>query len=137
MLNKIMVASLTVIMLIGFRSVFAEAIDPMNSCKVVVSVSTPPVKYNESVFFNITSDTTNNSAVVNGGASSQTIYDLVCSTKNPYIISATHFNSLSNLTVNDKNPVGKCVLKAGPITLGLPGNSVSVVFPNDFICIGN
>ncbi|MBA3535816.1 MAG: hypothetical protein H0T84_04285 [Tatlockia sp.] len=137
MLNKIMVASLTAIMLIGINSVFADAIDPINSCKVVVSVSTPPVKYNESVFFNITSDTTNNSAVVNGGASSQTIYDLVCSQKSPYIISATHFSSPSNLTVDNNHPVGKCVLKAGPITLGLPGNSVSVVFPNDFICTEN
>ncbi len=132
-----MVASLTATLLIGINSVFADAIDPMNSCKVIVSVSTPPIKYNESVFFNITSDTTNNSAVVNGGASSQTIHDLVCSLKNPYFISATPSNSQSNITVNDNHPVGKCVLKAGPITLGLPGNSVSVVFPNDFSCTEN
>jgi len=66
------------------------------------------------------------------GNAPKTIDKLPCA-ETPYTISATAYDNGSNVLL-DAPAIGQCVLKAGLVMLSEAGNSVSVVFPNDFNC---
>lgn len=104
----------------------------VESCKVQVAVSTPPVMANQNVAFNITSST-NKSLTLKGGDAPQIIDGLACGSDIGYTISATLYDAPAK---NPKKnaPIGQCVLKAGTVTLAFPGDSIAVVFPQDFSC---
>ncbi|KTD66130.1 hypothetical protein [Legionella spiritensis] len=107
--------------------------DNLNSCSVQVAVATPPIQLDENVAFNVTGEGFNKSITLQGGSAPQYIDNIPC-TDIPYFISATSYPTPSNGTRANMPPVGQCQLKAGAVVLNGSGNSVSVVFPNDFIC---
>ncbi|KTC85515.1 hypothetical protein [Legionella brunensis] len=126
MLNKLFAVSFSTLVC------FAAYAENDLSCKVEFAVSTPPVQLIHSVAFNVNSvDSTgpNKSLTVRGGSAPQTIDSIACF--NAYTISATLYSTPSNLATS---PIGQCTLKAGDVSFNNSGDSVSVVFPNDFIC---
>ncbi|MCP0913135.1 MULTISPECIES: hypothetical protein [Legionella] len=112
----------------GMLSVHAANPD---SCSIEVAVATPPVQEYEHVAFNASNEIgVNRALTLSGGSAPKTMEKLPCS-NSPYIISATHYGFLDKQA---KNAVGQCQLKAGAIVLSHLNSSVSVVFPNDFVC---
>ncbi|KTD75297.1 hypothetical protein [Legionella waltersii] len=123
--------------IIGLTLALPSLAEPVRNCYVEVAVSTPPVTIEQSVAFNVTSDSySNNSITLKGGSAPRHIENLECSATINYTISATLYSTPSNLNsiANDVKPVGQCQLKAGPIAMRFPGDSISVVFPQDFVC---
>ena len=109
--------------------------DDMYSCFIELAVSTSsPAKI---VAFNVTNNMSGNkmgishSATLAVDSGPKTIDKLPCA-ETPYIISATAYNTDTNILMD--GAIGQCVLKAGLVMLSEAGNSVSVVFPNDFNC---
>lgn len=132
MLNKFVMTTLSVIGLSVSVAAFAENMD---SCKVQVAVATPPVQADESVAFNVSSESgINRSLTLKGGSAPQMIEKLPCATNSAYTVTATQYSTPSNDLLFQLQGIGQCTLKAGQFLLSAPGNSVSVVFPNDFIC---
>ena len=130
MLNKFIVASLFIASIAVYTPVYASD----NSCKVEVAVSTPPIQLDQSVAFNVTTYGNQGSSkaiTVKGGSAPQVINQLTCGMA--YNISATAYSTPSN-GLRETPPIGQCMLKTGVVVLQEPGSSVSVVFPNDFIC---
>jgi hypothetical protein len=101
-------------------------------CSVQVAVSTPPVLPDQNVAFNVTNGFGfSKSITLRGGNGPQNIEGISCSS-DPLTISATLYTTPAD---NLQSPaIGQCTLKAGSILLSGPENSVSVVFPYDFIC---
>ncbi|RUR28358.1 hypothetical protein [Legionella qingyii] len=131
MLNKIMIATLSIINLSVFLPAYAG--EDM-SCKVQVAVATPPIPFDQNVAFNVTSNELglNKSLTLMGGKGPQFIDNIPCSPA-PLSISATVY-STPGYTLQGSS-IGQCVLKAGYVVLNGPENSASVVFPYDFNCI--
>ncbi|HHF7353299.1 TPA: hypothetical protein ACPSKZ_003191 [Legionella anisa] len=128
MLKKMITATLCMINLSGFMPAYA---DEDLSCKVEVAIATPPVQFNQNVAFNVTNEFgLSKSLTMFGGKAPQFIDRLPCS-QAPLTISATVY---STPTLFQGPAIGQCVLKAGPVLLNGPDNSVSVVFPYDFDC---
>ena len=134
MINRYKATLLSIIALTIATPVLAADV---SDCKVSLAISTPPVQPNQRVSFNVTGTYTNNSIVLDEKNASKTIDGLVCSDKEPYLISATLWSTSMRSLTESKKPVGQCILKSGPIILGSSENSVSVVFPYDFICNSN
>lgn len=104
--------------------------DSLNTCFVELAVA-PPVDLTQKVAFNVSNSGASRSATLFEG-SSAIMSNLLCSSE-PYVITATVYsNSIRSLITNPG--VGQCMLRNGPVVLSQPGNSVSVVFPNDFDC---
>lgn len=134
MLIRFMVTTLALACMSTYSSAHA---DNDYSCKVEVAVSTPPVQLTQNVAFNVTSledSGSSKSITLKGGSAPQLIDDLFCNSD--YNISATMYSTPSNYAIK-MPPIGECTLKAGPVFLNGLDNSVSVVFPNDFICNQN
>ena len=130
MINKLLATTLSVVALSIPH--FAHAND--DSCEIQVAVSSPPIQPDQSVAFNVTNDNgLSKSIILQGGSSPKTIGKLTCSPM-PYTISATQFSTLPNMIAINSQQIGQCMLKAGNVFLNGSNNSVSVVFPNDFIC---
>ncbi|KTC65515.1 Uncharacterised protein (plasmid) [Legionella adelaidensis] len=127
MVKKIRMAAVSLLSI----CVLTAHAEPEQNCKVELAVSTA-VQGNERVAFNITNGDAgiNYSVTLKGGSAPAVIDQLPCDFQIPYTISAT---SYSAGTLTDQQ-IGQCILKAGAVKLSLPNNSVSVVFPNDFIC---
>ncbi|WP_058535178.1 hypothetical protein [Legionella saoudiensis] len=126
MLKKSVIAALS---LISISSAYAGDIDL--SCMVQVAVASPPVMPKENVAFNVANEYGfSKSVTLNGTSGPQYIENVPCS-EHPLFITATPYETPSNTLLNQSG-VGIAKLKAGPIFLGFPGNSVSVVFPYDF-----
>ncbi|KTD69135.1 MULTISPECIES: hypothetical protein [Legionella] len=130
MLKKALVATLSIISCSVFLPVYANE---DLSCKVEVAVATPPVQFDQNVAFNVTNEFGfARSLTMLGGKAPQSIDKIPCSPA-PLTISATLYTT--PLHSMFQGPIiGQCVLKAGPVILNGPDNSVSVVFPNDFNC---
>lgn len=121
---------------LGLTASFSLHADPDFSCAIQVAVSTPPVLESQNVAFNVNSEYGFSKAItLSGGMSPQVIENIPCSSGN-IVISATMYDQAGTRQAKHQGPVviGQCVLKAGPITLNGPQNSVSVVFPYDFNC---
>lgn len=130
MLKKTAVTMLTFMGAISYLPAFAD--DSYTTCSIEVAVATPPVKLDERVVFNISSERgTNRSITLKGGSEPTVFSNLICSGV-PYVVSATLYASPVHPVLS--NAVGQCVLKAGDIVMNEAYNSVSVVFPNDFNC---
>jgi hypothetical protein len=130
MLNKFVATTLSLIAFTVPQYVHAND----DSCEIQVAVSSPPIQPDQSIAFNVTNDNgLSKSIIVQGGGSPKIIGKLTCS-PTPYTISATAFFNLPNMITNNGQPIGQCMLKAGNVFLSGSNNSVSVVFPNDFIC---
>lgn len=115
---------------LGISAAMPALAQEENSCYIELAVSSPPVELSQSVAFNVSTDYGfSQSRTLKGGSAPQTIEQLPC-TDTPYTISA----SLYSAHANQLTAVGQCLLKAGQISLSAPYNSVSVVFPNDFVC---
>lgn len=128
MFNKFLATSLTILSMATPCCVHAND----DSCEIQVAVSSPPVQPDQKVAFNINNDNgVSKSTILAGGDSSKIIGKLTCSPL-PYTISATQYFTLPQKLMSQ--PIGECVLKAGPVILNGSNNSVTVVFPNDFIC---
>ncbi|ASQ46676.1 hypothetical protein [Legionella clemsonensis] len=126
MINSFVIASLFTIGVTAAAPMYAEN---DFSCKVEVAVATPPIQLTQNVSFNVTSvDNTGpvRSITLKGGSAPQRL-DIACF--NAYTVSATTYPMLNGI-----NPIGECLLKAGNITFNYSGDTISVVFPNDFIC---
>jgi len=137
MLTKFIAGAISVVSFTMIMPAFAENVE---NCRIEVAISTPPVQLDQNVAFNVTSDSyANKSITLKGGSAPQHIENLGCSTNDAYTISATLYNTPSNnsLTAKSAKPIGQCQLKAGPVAMRFPGDSVSVVFPNDFVCDPN
>ncbi len=107
----------------------AAAPDDYNSCAIEVAVASPAA--NQRVVFNITSPLGINRALtLKLGNERYNITNLVCSIK-PYTVTATSYTT-SSFKVGQS--IGQCWLKAGGLVMIQPGNTASVVFPNDFVC---
>lgn len=131
MLKKLTAGALSVVALTSMTPVFAN--DDMNSCKIEVAVSTPPVALDMSVVFNLTTaNKFNKSITLKGGSAPQFLENLPCS--EVYTITATTYTTPSNTGVRAETGIGQCTLRAGQVAMNGPENSISVVFPNDFIC---
>lgn len=127
MFNKFLVTSLVAMGL--SCTIYADDM----SCKVQVAVATPPVEFNQSVAFNLTNDGGfSKSITLKGGSAPQFIEKLPCSNLF-YTITATQYNTPSN-DARLMQGIGLCSLRAGSISLNGSDNSVSVVFPYDFVC---
>ncbi len=122
---------LSLSLLIAVLSLPGYANDQEN-CAVELAVASPPVLEHEYVAFNITSDVgVSRSATLSKGSAPRMMDKLPCS-EMPYKISATHYShQINELTTGT---IGQCYLKAGAIVLSKPNSSVSVVFPQDFVC---
>ena len=109
--------------------------DSYTTCSINVAVSSPPIQQNERVVFNVTSERgTNRSITLKSDSEPFSFNNLICSGV-AYTISATRYGSLSNALVPVVNQaIGECALKAGDVVMDEAFNSVSVVFPNDFMC---
>ncbi|WP_133135289.1 hypothetical protein [Legionella rowbothamii] len=115
--------------LISLSSAYAGGIDL--SCMVQVAVASPPLDAKDNVAFNVANEYGfSKSVTINGAKGPQYIENVPCS-EYPLTITATSYETPSN-TLLTQPGVGVGKLKAGPIILGFPGNSVSVVFPYDF-----
>ncbi|MGQ3890045.1 hypothetical protein ACQUW5_13570 [Legionella sp. CNM-1927-20] len=121
---------LTVLGLMFSLSSYAQNMD---SCKIQVAVSTPPIDSTQQVAFNITNyQGVTKSITLKGGSAPSFISELPC-TDIPYIVSATLYN-IPSKSLQQPAPIGQCTLRAGYILLGSKDNSASVVFPQDFNC---
>lgn len=130
MLKKMIITTLSIINLSVFLPAYANE---ELSCKVEVAVATPPVQFDQNVAFNVTNAFgLSKSLTLIGGKAPQFIDGLPCSPA-PLTISATVY-STPNYSLFQGPAIGQCVLKAGPVILNGPDNSVSVVFPYDFNC---
>ncbi|CAM2923283.1 hypothetical protein [Legionella worsleiensis] len=130
MINKLLCTTLSLSTLIIPFHAYAND----DSCEIQIAVSSPPIQPDQNVAFNITNDNgLSKSIILQGGSSPKIIGKLTCSPM-PYTVSATLFNTLPNTPVINGAQIGQCTLKAGNISLNGSNNSVSVVFPNDFIC---
>ncbi|BCA96719.1 hypothetical protein TUM19329_30800 [Legionella antarctica] len=128
MLKNILVTTLSLISVITTQ--FSYASD--DSCEIQVAVSSPPILPNNSVAFNVTNDEgLSKSVTLRGGNAPKMIEKLNCSPR-PYTVSATQYFNAPIVKLTP--PIGECTLKSGNIILNGSGNSVAVVFPNDFIC---
>ncbi len=105
------------------------------SCAVEVAVAVSamaPAGQKHYVAFNVANENgLNRSITLSMGQGPTVIRDIPCA-NGDVTISATAY------TVNDDTysllePVGKCRLK-GSVSLRYPGDSVSVVYPFDFVC---
>lgn len=130
MLKKVI---FTTISLLSFSTLLPAYAEEDISCKVQVAVSTPPITFDQNVAFNVTSEYgLSKSITLVGGSNPQFIEKIPCSST-PLIISATPYTIPAYAWL--QTPViGQCILKAGPVVLNGPENSVSVVFPYDFNC---
>ncbi|KTD08707.1 hypothetical protein [Legionella jamestowniensis] len=127
MMNKFFVGSFFTVSIIASASSYA---DNDFSCKVEVAVATPPIQLTQNVSFNVTSVENSGpirSITLKGGSAPQFL-DVACF--HTYIVSATAYPALNSRN----NAIGECILKAGNIAFNYSGDTVSVVFPNDFIC---
>ncbi|CAM2923893.1 Uncharacterised protein [Legionella steigerwaltii] len=130
MLKKVIVATLSLISFSAFLPAYANE---DLSCKVEVAVATPPVQFDQNVAFNVTNEFgLGRSLTLGGGKAPQFIDRIPCSSA-PLTISATLYSTPLN-SLFQGPIIGQCVLKAGPVILNGPDNSVSVVFPYDFNC---
>ncbi|KTD09115.1 hypothetical protein Lgra_2350 [Legionella gratiana] len=130
MLKKVIFTTFSIMSFSSFLPAYAN-ID--TSCKVQVAVATPPITFDQNVAFNVTSQTgLSKSITLSGGSAPQFIEKLPC-TSEPLIISATPYITPANGLLQAP-VIGQCILKAGPVFLNGPENSVSVVFPYDFNC---
>lgn len=130
MLKKTIIATLS---LASLTTVFPVYADEDMSCKVEVAVSAPPVRSDQYVAFNVTSEFGfSKSITLHGVSAPQFINHLPCS-QALLNISATLYSIPTDM-LSSAPVIGQCTLKAGPITLNAPENSVSVVFPYDFNC---
>lgn len=130
MFKKLMATTLSMVAITIPQYVHAND----DSCEIQVAVSSPPIQPDQSVAFNVTNDNgLSKSIILQGGSSPKTIGKLTCSPI-PYTISATPFYTPPNMISKNNQQIGQCMLKAGTIYLNGSNNSVSVVFPNDFIC---
>lgn len=107
---------------------YAESFD---SCAVEVAVATPPVMTNDSVAFNVVSETGVSRSVTLSKGSGPKLLDKIPCLDTPYRVTAT---SYSHQTDDPLNGIGQCSLKAGAVLLRAPGSSISVVYPYDFNC---
>jgi hypothetical protein len=126
MLKKSVITALS---LISLSSAYAGEIDL--SCMVQVAVASPPTDAKDNVSFNVANGYGfSKSITIKAAMGPQYIENVPCS-EHPLTITATSYMTPSNeLFAQPIMASGK--LKAGPIILGFPGNSVSVVFPYDF-----
>ena len=134
MLKKLISGTFSLLALTTVTSVFA---DDVSYCKVEVAVSTPPIQINQNVAFNVSSDSFNKSITLKGGSAPAFIDKIPCTYDSHalFIVSATLYNTPSNDLNRSALPhIGQCELKAGPLSMDGANNSLSVVFPNDFIC---
>lgn len=130
MLKKVILSALAVISLSTILPAYA---DEDMSCMVQFAVASPPIQQDANVAFNVNNDNGfSKSITLRAGSEPQVIERLPCSAV-PLTISATLYSTSSN-TLALGPIIGKCALKAGPILLNGSDNSVSVVFPYDFIC---
>ncbi|MFJ1267668.1 hypothetical protein ACD661_03735 [Legionella lytica] len=126
MLKKSVIVALS---LVSLSTAYAGDIDL--SCMVQVAVASPPVMPKENVAFNVANEYGfSKSITLTGKSGPQYIENVPCN-EHPLTITATSYETPSN-TLLTQPGVGVGKLKAGPIILGFPGNSVSVVFPYDF-----
>lgn len=131
MIHQFLVTTFSIISLSTFMPTFAYAEE--SSCAVHVAVSSP-VPLEHSVAFNVTNeDGLSKSIILGGGSGPKTIENLLCS-RAPYSISATEFFNSSYLKTKTNPAIGQCKLRAGNVILNGTNNSVTVVFPQDFIC---
>ena len=127
MLKRLIVTTLSIITVTAPHYVYAND----DTCEIQVAVSSPPVLPDNSVAFNVTNDNGfSKSAILQGGSAPKIIGKLDCSPA-PYTVSATQY---STTTTGIAQPIGECTLKVGRVILNGSNNSVSIVFPNDFIC---
>lgn len=130
MMNKLLATTLSLVAMTIPHYVHAND----DSCEIQVAISSPQIQPDQSVAFNVTNDNgLSKSIILQGGSTPKTIGKLTCSPA-PYTISATQFYTLPNMNAKNSPQIGQCILKAGTVVLNGSNNSVSVVFPNDFIC---
>lgn len=130
MLSKYIVASLSLAAIFASLPAYADNDD---SCAIQFAVSTPPIQPNQNVAFNVTNDNgLSKSITLAGGSAPQFIDNLQCGNYT-YTVSATAYSTPSNNS-RSASAIGECVLKAGAVYLNGSNNSVSLVFPNDFVC---
>jgi hypothetical protein len=129
MLKKVILITLSLVSLSAVLPAYAD--DEM-SCMIQVAVATPPITLDQNVAFNVTNEFGFSKAItLKGGSWPQFIERLPCSSA-PLTISATVYATPSNAFQGPS--IGQCALRVGPIVLAGLENSVSVVFPYDFIC---
>ncbi len=130
MLKKFFVTTLSIMAVSTSQVVFAND----DSCEVQVAVSSPPIYIDTNIAFNVTNDNGfSKSITLQGGSAPKVINKIVCSPI-PYTVSATQYSTPNNGIIKPIQAIGECTLKAGNVILNGSNNSVSVVFPNDFIC---
>ena len=130
MLKKVIFTTLSIM---SFSALLPLHASTDISCKVQVAVSTPPVTFDQNVAFNVTNLLgLSKSITLSGGSAPQYIEKLPCIPE-PLTITATLYTTPVNGWLQAP-AIGQCVLKAGPVVLNGPENSVSVVFPYDFNC---
>ncbi|KTD23357.1 hypothetical protein [Legionella israelensis] len=128
MQQKLVIGLFSLMSITAAIPAFAQGED---SCYIEFAVSTPPVEFNQSVAFNVTNDYGfSKSITLKGGSAPQVIDKLLC-VDAPYTISASQYSTPANQLAPG---IGQCSLRAGSVMLNAPYNSVSVVFPNDFVC---
>ena len=132
MLNRLSLPTVVMISLATSAPTFAD--EHYTSCAIEVAIAVPPVTMDEHVVFNITSERgTSRSVTLQGGSAPFTFSDLICSSV-PYTISATRYSYPTTPSKKASESIGQCSLKAGLVVLNEAYNSVSVVYPHDFIC---
>ncbi|ARB93735.1 hypothetical protein [Legionella longbeachae] len=130
MLKKVLFTTFSIM---SFSVILPTYANTDMSCKIQVAVSTPPITFDQNVAFNVTNQLgLSKSITLNGGSSPQYIEKLPCISE-PLTISATVYSTPVNGWLQGP-AIGQCILKAGPVVLNGPENSVSVVFPYDFNC---
>jgi hypothetical protein len=136
MLKKIISTSALSLIALSLAHADGDSNNNSGQCYIEVAVSSPPVDQSESVAFNASNtaqDTNiNYSVTVTGGSAPKKMDNVPCA-PTPYYITATPYNSPTNAKLKTF-AVGRCDLKNGPVSLTGEGNSVSVVFPDDFEC---
>lgn len=131
MLKKMSIAT----SLVAMMACLPVHADNYTSCSVELAVSSPPVKSDQYVAFNVRNeDGINRSITLSGGSGPVTFEQLICSDM-PYTVSATLYSRATNQLTYDAPPaIGQCELRAGSIVLGAANSSLSAVFPKDFDC---
>lgn len=135
MFKKMSFSALTLLTLVSSPTQAAiTPADDYTSCIIHVAVSTPPLRKEDRVIFNV-SDVQrkiNFSTTLFGGSAPYSFMNLIC-TDVPYTVSATLYSVPSNF-VSNKKMLGLCTLKAGNIALNQANSNAWVVFPGDFNC---
>ncbi len=138
MFKKISFSTLTLLTLVSSPSqalsLSIPAGDDYTSCVIHVAVSTPPLRKEDRVIFNVSDELRkiNFSTTLSGGSDPSAFSNLIC-TDVPYTVSATLYSVPSNFVGHNKT-LGLCTLKAEKITLNQANSNAWVVFPGDFNC---